>query len=898
MRSALVSPRAPRLVLAWTLPADVGDAIVGDLEEVFRRRLRRDGALRARAWFWREAAACATSFLAERVRSRARRIRPAPTVQFSPQRGTGMSMGVDVREAARTFVRRPLFAAAVVGSLAFGIGATTAIFSVFNALVLRPLPIHEPDGLFQVVHRGDAGTFESSTQALHEHLKSQATTIAGALQASTSTRTVVVDGTAESLTGQSASLEYFDVLGVDALIGSVFSARDRRDTGSGAGVAVISHRYWMRRFGGDPGVLGKTISVDRQPHTIVGVTRPAFAGLEVGRHVDVTVPLDEPEERLFWQSKALLVRLRPGVSPMTAQIELDRLLQQYLDTAAKLTARARTQAFRTLALQPAGTGISGLRDRYRRPLAATLAIVSTLLLLACANLAGLFLARTMRRQRDFAVCLALGASRGRLARQLLAESLLLSLAGGVLGLGVAWWGADLLVAFVPELATSGDLRAAPDTTVLVFALLAAVLTGIGVGAAPALLAGRADLRPALAAGGRSIVFAGTTFRTLVGVQVALSTTLVIAALLLTTSLNRLKAEPAGFVVDGVLMLSLDAGGADLGDEQIALLQRQALERLRRLPGVRHATFATIPPLSGNEDGKPIAIPGVAFSSPDEGVLQVNTVAPAFFETFGVPIVRGRGITARDDLTAPQIAVVSESMARFYFPGVDPIGRRMDVGRGRTGGQIEIVGVARDVRYRDLRTPAPRMVYVPAFQRGVEETCVFALRTDGDPGDWAMAAQRELRALAPGLPTSGVTTLRSERDRRLVNERLLAAISSGFGLLALVLAGIGVYGVVAYSVAGRTAEIGLRVALGATRAGLVWLVVRGSLALVLTAAAAGALAAFLVRSLLATFLFGVAPAAPWAYTGTLALLLAIGLLAAIGPTLSALRVDPVETLRRS
>ena len=278
-------------------------------------------------------------------------------------------------------------------------------------------------------------------------------------------------------------------------------------------------------------------------------------------------------------------------------------------------------------------------------------------------------------------------------------------------------------------------------------------------------------------------------------------------------------------------------------------------------------------------------------------MQTNTVGPEFFETFGVPIVRGRGITARDDRAAPQVAVVSESMARAYFPGVDPIGRRMDVGRGRTGGQIEIVGIAGDVRYRDLRTPAPRMVYVPASQRGVEETVVFALRTDGNPAEWAAAAQRELRALAPGIPATDVMTLVGERNRRLVNERLLAAISSGFGVLALVLAGIGVYGVVACAVAGRTAEIGLRLALGASRGALVWLILRGTLTLVVVAAMVGGGVAFLGRSLLATFLFGIAPAAPWAYSGALALLVAIALIAAIAPARRALRIDPVDTLRQ-
>ena len=312
--------------------------------------------------------------------------------------------------------------------------------------------------------------------------------------------------------------------------------------------------------------------------------------------------------------------------------------------------------------------------------------------------------------------------------------------------------------------------------------------------------------------------------------------------------------------------------------------------------MQHATFATITPLSSTEDGKPISIPGVTFPSPDDGVLQVNTVGPAFFETFGVPILKGRGITASDHQSAPQVAVVSESMARYYFPGMDPIGRRMDVGRGRTGGQIEIVGIAGDVRYRDLRTPARRIVYVSALQREAEEENVFAIRTAGDPVNWIRSAQREIQSVVPAIPTSDVKTLIRQRDETLVNERLLAMLSACFGGLALVLAGIGVYGVVTYSVTQRTAELGLRIALGANRAGLLWLVIRGTLTLIIIAVVLGVTGAFMTSSLLSTFLFGIQPAEPWVYSATMALLIAIGLLATIGPTLRAMRIDPVETLR--
>jgi predicted permease len=315
-----------------------------------------------------------------------------------------------------------------------------------------------------------------------------------------------------------------------------------------------------------------------------------------------------------------------------------------------------------------------------------------------------------------------------------------------------------------------------------------------------------------------------------------------------------------------------------------------------IDGSQHASFATIPPLSGNEDGKPIAIPGVTFPSPDDGVLQVNTVGPDFFETFGVRILQGRGITESDHQSAPQVAVVSESMARYYFSGSDPIGRRMDVGRGRTGGQIEIVGVAADVLYRDLRTPAPRMVYVSAFQREAEEEIVFAMRSSGDPTPGAQSAKRAIQTIVPGMLTTDARTLLVQRDERLVNERLLALLSGCFGGLALLLAAIGVYGVVTYSVTQRAPELGLRIALGARRPGLLWLVVRGTLTLVIIAVLLGVTAAFVTSSLLASFMFGIQPAEPWVYSATVALLVAIGLLSSVGPTLRAMRIDPVETLR--
>ena len=802
----------------------------------------------------------------------------------------------DLRYGVRGFRREPALIAAAVLSLALGIGANTAIFSIFNTLVLRPLPVGDPTTLFQAVHRGDAGPSESSTYALYDHLRRQAKTIAGAFQVDpTSTMRVMVNGEAEAVVGQRVTGDYFRVLGIRPVIGRLIDPHDERGSTPNR-VVVLGHGYWTRRFGRDPGVLGRTLTIDGGAHTIIGVTPPEFFGLQVGRRADLTIPLDGSDEPGFWKSRALMVRLAPGVSPETAVADLNVAFQQYIAGDKGISERARAQAFRSLDLVPSSAGLPEFRDRYGKPVQAMLAIVGVLLLLGCANLASLFLARAAARQRDLSVCLALGASRTRLARQVLSETLFISVIAGALGVLVAFWSVDILVGFLPDFGAPTELQIKPDRTVLLFSLAVTMLSGLAIGLAPALLARRVDIRAMLAAGGRTVALGGAAFKVLIVVQVALSTLLVVAATLFAVTLSNLKTQPLGFDAEGVLTVTVDADGTDVEGARLAEVHRQIMQTLQTLPGVQYVSFATIPPLSSNEDGKPILIPGVTFSSPDDRVLLVNTVGPDYFETFGVRILKGRGITVTDHQSAPQVAVVSESMARYYFPGSDPVGRRMDVGRGRTGGQIEIVGVAADVHYKDLRTAPSRIVYVPAFQREAEEETVFAVRIAGDPAMSTQTVRQAIQSVAPAMLTSDVKTLVAQRDERIVNERLLALLSGCFGGLALLLAAIGVYGVVTYSVTQRTAELGLRIALGARRAGLLWLTIRGTLTLVVIAVLLGVTAAFMTSSLLASFMYGIQPAEPWVYALTMALLITTALLSSVGPTLRAMRIDPVETLR--
>jgi predicted permease len=878
------SPRLARTLLTLALPRDVRDEIVGDLEEVFQRRCLNNGAVGARIWYYREALSFAARFQVDRLGEHAR----------MPRGATVMSISRDTRESLRAFARKPLLSATILGSIAVGIGANVALFSVLNALVLRPLPVRDPASLFQIVHAGDAGASASSAYAFYEHLQNNAKTIDGAFLADTSTTKAIIDGQAESIVAQQVTPGYFEVLGVRPHIGAVFQTLDRSGQAS-TRAAVISHHYWVRRFASDPGILGRTIVVDRVAHTIAGVAPARFVGLDVSRPVDVTVLLDGTRERQYWQSKDFIVRLAPGSSRQQAMLELNPLFHGYVSQHGSLSQTVRDRGFKWLDLESARSGLPELRDRYGTPLKIALAIMLALLLLACANLAGLFLARATDRRRDFAICLALGASRGRLARQLFCESLLFAAAGGVLGVLVAAWGTDAIVTVLADFGLSPALNLDPDLNVLTFTVAASLLTGLSIGVAPAWSMKKVGLNQVLAATGRTVGAARGPFNALIVAQLAVSIVLVVGAMLFATTLSNLKAQPLGFVPGGVLLMTLDADGTDLEGERLGLVHRHILEKLEALPGVVSATFATIPPMSSNVDGKPFSIPGVTFPTPDDGVLQVNTVGPRFFETFGIRLLRGRAVVASDNGTAPKVAVVSESMARYYFPGEDAIGRRVDVGRGR-GGQIEIVGIAEDVRYKNLRTPAPRMAYVPALQREAEEESTFAIRMSGDPVSWAAAAVREIKNVAPGIPATDVITLARQRDKTVATERLLASLSLGFGALALALVGIGVYGMVGYTVSQRTAELGLRIALGAGRATVLWLIIREVLILISIAVAIGLTASYLAGSLVSAFLFGVQPAAPWVYAATLVVMVVTGVAATLAPTIRATRIDPIETLR--
>jgi predicted permease len=810
-------------------------------------------------------------------------------------------MAQDIRDALRRLGRNPGFTVPILLSIAFAIGANVAAFSIINTLSLRTVPVREPDQLFVVAHGGDSGTLEGSNYAWYEQVRDRAASLAGTAAMKDDLMKVVVQDQVESLAGVRVSGSYFPVLGVVPALGRLIVPADQPD-GSPNRVAVISDAFWTRRFGRDPAVLGRTIVVDQVPHEIVGVTPPGFFGLQVGQRVDVTIPMDSSDVRQGWTSMPLIARLPATSSSDAATAELTTLFKQFVDGpdpmgfGKPMADNAKAGRFQFVTLTPLANGLGALRENYLQPALVLMALVGLMLLLACANWATLSAAKASARRRDTTICLALGSTRFRLVRASLVESLLLSLGGGLLGFLAAWWTVGLVANYIPSYGQPVDLVIQPDLTVLAFALAVSLLTGLLFGVAPAWLTGHveaSELRTAGVTQDRRSIGLGNA---LVVVQVALSLVLVVAATFFMTTLRNLRSQELGFSGTGVITFDVDAEDSGLEGEALTATHRQILDRLRALPGVERVTLGTIAPLSGNQDGKPLSIPGFVPKSNDDMAAQVNTVGPDYLETFGIPLVRGRAITAGDTLGSPRVVLVSEAAARHFFPGADPIGRRFEI-RGARTTEVEVVGIVRDVRDRDLRRPASRMFYVPFFQRHAEGEYTFAIRASNSPAELMRLVRREIHAVAPGIPVPAAQTLAQRIDDRLVNERLLASVAAVFGAMALLVAAIGIYGVVAYAVSRRTPELGLRLALGAGRRHVSWLVIRSTLGILALGTALGLAGALASRRFISSLLFGVLDSDPRVYAAAVTTLAVIGLLACLPPVLRLLRLDPMTTLRR-
>ena len=815
----------------------------------------------------------------------------------------------DLRYAFRTFRRNPVFAAVVTVSLALGIGANTAIFGLLDAVMLRAMPVRDPASLVFIENVGSHGANGGPPYPCFELLRDQTRSFDGMAAYSPSNIEVGIDGDREQAQGVYVSGNFYNLLGIKPLLGRTLSIADDQIVGKGGPdgpVVVISRAYWQRRFGGNPQVVGKTIRMFNSMVTIIGVMPSGAMSPEPGRPIDMAVPmmLSDPvmlRERGSWWLN-IIARLKPGVRPERAREESDTLFQSFMTTVsiAAIPPEVRKLAFDHIELAPAGGGNDSLRTRFSKPLLALVILAGLALLAACVTVANLMLARATARQKEFAVRLAIGARRGRLIRQTLTEALVLVGAGAILGVALAQQGETALAAFFAEGNNKIILDLSPSGRVLLFTVAISLVTGILFGLLPALRAARVDPAADMQAGSRTV--AGTRAslrlgRLLVVLQVSLSMILLAGAGLFIHSLRQLESVDLGFARRGVLTMDVTPERALYGSPQWFAFQKEILESIRGLRGVQSASWSTITPLNGRDRGVLLSVPG--FASRDETELQVHlaSVSPEYFATFQTPLLTGRTFTAQDTVDATRVAVLSESAARFYFGRSNPVGQKVRFAKRPNVPEYEIVGVVRDIKHESPRGEGWRFIYLPIAQ-AFDRISRLTLSVRCSSGDLALApsAVKQVLSDRSTLLITNISTIEKQVQLSLMKERLLSALSAAFGVLALVLACIGLYGVLAYAVARRTSEIGIRMALGATRSGTTWLILREALFLTMGGIAIGILPVLSLGRISRALLYGVDIFDPAAFTIALVVLLVCAILAGIAPAYRAGRLDPVSALR--
>ena len=806
----------------------------------------------------------------------------------------------DLRYALRGLVRSRTFTAVAVVSLALGIGANAAIFSLFNALMLRSLPVRHPEQLVSIYRTGGWGSGVAS-YPLYLALRERKDLFEGVLARGAVAKVRFGNDGAEFVNKEFVSGDYFQVLGVRPALGRLFTAEDDRTSGAHP-LAVLAHDFWLARFGGDPAVVGRTIHVDEQLLTVIGVAQPRFRGVEPETHADVWVPatmhpwnIMNPGMHWAW----ILARPKPEAGSRQLQAALDVFMTQYLTATYGNNPNSPKDALaQKLEVRPGGIGVSLIRDQFQKPLEVLLAVVALVLLIACANVAGLMLARAARRRREIALRFSLGASRARVLQQLMIESGLIAVAGGLAGLAFALWGGRYLLLFLPG-ARMLDLDVSPDLRVIGFAAALALLSVIVFGLVPAFRATSVGPMPYLKEGAAGLrgPMRVTLRKAFVISQIALSVVVVAAAGLFAHSLASLRAVDPGFRNLNVLTLDIDFPRA-YKDRDADLLRRRFLARVNSLPGVLATSCGFPGPYRDGFWQTTFRVPGQGVTGGGPLSVELQSVAPRFFETIGSQPLRGREFDERDSPTAPSVAVVNEAFARAYLDGADPVGRvlSLDSVYSRAGEATHIVGVVRDITHRDLRQAPVPTVYLPPSQINGPSISLLLVRADLPPRSLVPVLRRELAALDPSIAITGVASIQQQIDDSIYLVRLLATGSGCFATLSLLLAGVGLYGVMAYAVTQRTGEIGIRVALGAQQGHVLWMVLREGLVLVAGGIVVGVPVALVSARIATSLLFGIEARDPLTLGATVAILVAIGCAAVLLPARRAARVDPMEALR--
>ena len=818
----------------------------------------------------------------------------------------------DLRYAVRTLRHNPGFTAAAILSLALGIGANTAIFSLLRALVFRPLPVARPGELVQLTYTFPTTSPDNWNVFFDyphlERFREQAHTVAGILATTgTGRMNLTFRGTSALAYGEVCTGGYFSVLGLAPQAGRLFASEDDRP---GVALAVLSDSYWRNRFGADPSLIGGAITLNQIPFTVVGVAPRGFAGIRVGGDPDVWVPMraldrlsPDPQRwtASFTSWLAIAARLRPGVTPAQAQAELDVLHRQLIAEQlpfSEMRGRESTQRFvreSRLVLRDAASGTySGLREDYELPLKLLMGVAGMVLLVASANVASLLLARASNRRREIAVRLAIGAGRGRVVRQLLTESIVLAGAGGVLAMAMAWWGSTALVRMIST-GPAPVLDVRLDWSIFAFTAAVSLATGIVFGLAPALRGTRVDPGPALKDGARQANRSAAAIdRLLVVGQVALSVVLITGAGLFVRTLYGLRGVNLGYDPGKVLMFSVDAKLAGYPAERRSGVYREILDRLRTLDDVRDAAATIVRPVDDQFDLIDLVNEIDGRQLPDRANIHVvwNSISPGYFSTMRTPILAGRDFDLRDTEGAAPVVIVNQAFAAAAFPGINPLGHKVAF--------ATIIGVAQDSRYKGALDQARPELFHPLFQHGrdMESRWAFAsfelrYRSGANLMD---GVRREVAAVDRNLPVFRARTLEEQAAQSMLRERLLALLSSFFGGLALLLACLGLYGLMAFAVVRRTGEIGIRLALGARRDHILWLVLREILVLTGAGLAAGIPLALWSARYARSLLFGVGAADPLTVAGAAVLLIAIAAFAGYLPARRALGIDPMAALR--